>query len=322
MIFCDQVLLFLIYLCLIIESYKYLFLNPVYFDPLSRKQRKKMNGTRISPKLYIWKNSRLYIGTSHIPFRKYTLAWSQLLVSIHGKMRIQLENGTEVATRSCLIKAGSVVNEAHINTSNAVIAIYYFNPISQDFLILQNQMNNASKGIYYKHPTEDHLVQQLRHIFKESFSANQTYQLCQEAIVQPHLHQTIIKTFDPRIIETLQNIRKNFSDSISVSDYAADVHLSESRLNKLFKDQIGVPITKYRLQLRLSVGIIRLAAGQTVTEAAYGAGFSSSAHFSTCFSDMIGIQPSTTFLRLPYMNAIISDDVLKAVLPATLCTSS
>jgi len=277
-----------------------------------------MNYAKTSPKLYIWKNSRLYIGTSHMPFRQYTLAWSQLLVSIHGEIKIHLANGTEVTTRSCMIKAGSVVNESQINTRNAVIAIYYFNPISQDFLILQNQMINAWQGIFYKHPTEDNLVQQLRHILTESFSPNQTYQLCQAVIIQPHLRQTIIKAFDPRVIETLQNIRESFRDSKAVSDYASGVHLSESRLNKLFKDQIGIPITKYRLQLRLSVGIIRLAAGQTVTDAAYEAGFSSSAHFSTCFSEMIGVQPSSPFLKPPYVNAFISDDALKAAAPLAI----
>ncbi|MFT6264511.1 MAG: AraC-like DNA-binding protein [Oleiphilaceae bacterium] len=277
---------------------------------------KKVNKTDISPKLYIWKNSRLYIGSCQLPFRKYTLAWSQLLVSIHGKIRIQLDDGTEIETRSCLIKAGSVVNEAHIDTSNAVIAIYYFNPISQDFLILESQMVNAWVGISYQHPTEDRLVQQLRHIFNKPLSLNQAYRICQETIVQTHLRQKIIKQFDARIIETLQNIRESLRDNLSISDYASDVHLSESRLNKLFKDQIGIPITKYRLQLRLSVGIILLAAGKTVTEAAYCAGFSSSAHFSTCFSDMIGIKPSTTFLRPPYMNAFISETVLKAIMPS------
>jgi AraC-like DNA-binding protein len=100
---------------------------------------------------------------------------------------------------------------------------------------------------------------------------------------------------------------------MSVGDYAADVHLSESRLNKLFKHQIGIPITKYRLQIRLSVGIILLASGYTVTDAAYDAGFSSTAHFSTCFSDMIGAQPSTTFLKPPFMDTFISDDVLNYI---------
>jgi len=272
-----------------------------------------MDGTKICPKLYIWKNSRLYIGTSHLPFRKYTLAWSQLLVSIQGTMRIQLEDGSEVDTRTCMIKAGTVVNQAHINTTNAIIAIYYFNPISQDFFILENEMLSSRKGVCYQHPDEVHLINRLNHLLQESLSTNEADRLCREAIVPSHLRQAIVKEFDPRIIDTIQKVRKTFRDSISVSEFAADVHLSESRLNKLFKDQIGIPLTKYRLQIRLSVGIILLGAGYSVTNAAYESGFSSTAHFSRCFSDMIGIQPSITFLKPPFMNAFISDDLLKAI---------
>ena len=129
---------------------------------------REMHKTKISPKLYIWKNSRLYIGTSHLPFRKYTLAWSQLLVSISGEICIQLEDGTEVITRTCMIKAGTVVNQTHINASNAVLAIYYFNPIAQDFFILQNEMLSAREGVCYRHPNEAHLVYRLHLILKES----------------------------------------------------------------------------------------------------------------------------------------------------------
>jgi AraC-like DNA-binding protein len=276
-------------------------------------ESRKMNKTKICPKLYIWKKSRLYIGTSHLPFRKYTLAWSQLLVSIQGEMCIQLGDGNEVITRTCMIKAGTVVNQAHINTSNAVIAIYYFNPISQDFFILQNEMLSARKGVCYQHPNEAHLIYRLNLLLKKSLSTSQADRLCREAIIPYHLRQTMVKEFDPRIIDTIQKIRETFRESISVSEFAADVHLSESRLNKLFKEQIGIPLTKYRLQIRLSVGIILLAAGYTVTDAAYESGFSSTAHFSKCFSDMIGIQPSITFLKPPFMNAFISEDLLKAI---------
>jgi len=283
---------------------------------------KQMNDTKTWPKFYIWKNSRLFIGTDHISFRKHTLGWSQLVICLHGKIKLKLVEGEGIATRSCMIKAGTVVNEQQFNISNAVIAIYYINPISQEYLILQNQMISASQGVSYKHPNEIHLAQILRHIMLATTSPNRAYQLFKGALIQPHLRQAVVKKFDPRIISTLQNIRKTFNDNIPMSDYAADVHLSESRLNKLFKKQIGIPITKYRLQFRLSIGITLLAAGYTVTVAAYEAGFSSSAHFSTCFSDMVGVQPSTDFLKLPNLNVFISDDVLKAVLPSETCNLS
>jgi len=280
-----------------------------------------VHDTKACPKLYIWKNSRLYIGTGYLPFRNYTLAWSQLLVSIQGDMRVQLEDGTEVTTRSCMVKAGTEVNKARIDTSNAVIAIYYFNPISQHFFILENEMIHARKGVSYQHPNEAHLIYRLHLILNETLSSSQVDRVCQEAVVPAHLRQSNLKEFDPRIVETIQNLRKTVREPISVREYAADVYLSESRFNKLFKEQIGIPLTKYRLQLRLSVGIILLAAGYSVTEAAFESGFSSTAHFSRCFSEMIGIQPSITFLKPPFMTAFIAEDVLAAVTAKVTCKS-
>lgn len=273
-----------------------------------------------SPKLYIWKTSRLYIGARHIPFRDYTLAWSQLLVSIRGTMRVQLENGEVVSTRSCMVKAGTAVNVSHIDTSESVIAIYYFNPIAQDFFVLQNQMLSARTGVCYDHPKEYVLVQQLLDVFEGKQSPDEACRLCHEALVPSHLRQTVIKEFDPRVIETITSIRESFRHNLTVSDYAARVNLSESRLNKLFKDQIGIPLTKYRLQMRLSAGVVFLASGYTVTDAAYAAGFSNSAHFSRCFSDMIGIKPSSFFLKPPFVNAFICEEALGAL--QTVASSS
>ena len=272
-----------------------------------------MNHKKICPKLYIWKNSRLFIGAERVTFRKYTLAWTQLLVSLEGGIRIKLHDGSDITTRSCMIKAGTVVNEGQINTSNAVISIYYLNPISQDYLILENQMINANKGVCYYHPNEDRLVQQLNYILNASLSPKQVSHLFKEAIIDTRLRHKIVKEFDPRIIQTIQSIRETFSDNLTISHYASNVHLSESRLNKLFKNQIGIPITKYRLQFRLSVGITLLAAGNSVTDAAFGSGFSSSAHFSTCFSALMGILPSTPFLKSPQLNTFIADEAFNAI---------
>jgi AraC-like DNA-binding protein len=274
-----------------------------------------------SPKLYIWKTSRLYIGTRNIPFRNYTLAWSQLLVSIRGNMRVLLENGEVVSTRSCMVKAGTVVDVSHIDTSEAVIAIYYFNPIAQDFFVLESQMLSARTGVCYDHPKEHVLVQQLLNVFEGKQSPDDACRLCHEALVPNYLRQTIIKEFDPRVIETITSIRESFRHNLSVRDYAAKVNLSESRLNKLFKDQIGIPLTKYRLQMRLSAGVVFLASGYTVTEAAYASGFSNSAHFSRCFSDMIGIKPSSSFLKPPFVNAFICEEALGVLETAVQCST-
>ena len=84
-------------------------------------------------------------------------------------------------------------------------------------------------------------------------------------------------------------------------------------LEKLFKDQIGVPITKYRLRYRVFIGIIQLALGRSVTEAALTAGFASSAHFSKSFTAINGIPPSTTFLKPPYLEVLIAREIVETM---------
>jgi len=277
-----------------------------------------MNAIKIMPKFFIWKRSRLYISTGHLPLRKHTIGWNQLLVCIEGEMLIRLKNGQQQSARSCLIKAGTLIDDANIDTSRATLALYYLSPISQTFLVLQDQMSLACDGLCYQHPQEDDLIRQLRFILHQELSASQVYELMQEVIIAPHFRDVTIKQFDPRVISILHRIRESLTENLSIRDYAAGVCLSESRLKKLFKEQIGISITKYRLQFRLIVATALLVAGDSITGAALTAGFSSSAHFSTCYSAMVGIQPSLPFLKPPYMKAIIADDVLTFISPLAL----
>jgi AraC-like DNA-binding protein len=280
-----------------------------------------MNFGTISPKLYIWKNSRLYIATKQNTFRKYTLAWSQILVSIQGYIHLRMSDGSEVKTKSCLIKAGTVVNEECIDIKSAVVAIYYINPISQDYWALESHMLQASAGVSFNHPQENSLVSAIHSILTNSPSVSTAFAAVREALIPQTLKGLVIKEYDPRILATLQSIKQNASKKCSVKQYADDVYLSESRLKKLFKEEIGIPLTKYRLQCRLSVGVTLLAAGYSVTDAAYHSGFSSTAHFSTCFSDMIGVQPSTPFLKPPFLTSFIDEDVLNEFVPNRVCQS-
>jgi len=274
-----------------------------------------MNTIKLVPKFFIWKRSRLYISTGNLPLRKHTIGWNQLLVCIEGEMLINLENGQQQSTRSCLIRAGTLMDDATINISGATLAIYYLSPISQTFLVLQDQMPSAGEGLCYRHPGEDDLIHQFRFILHQALSASQAHELVQSVIIAPHLQKIVVKQFDPRVINILHRIRESVAENISISDFASDACLSESRLKKLFKEQIGIPITKYRIQYRLIVATACITAGYSITDAAFTAGFSSSAHFSTCYSNMVGIQPSFAFLKPPYMNAFIADDVLDFISP-------
>lgn len=83
---------------------------------------------------------------------------------------------------------------------------------------------------------------------------------------------------------------------IPIRALADRVALSPSRLGELFRRDIGIPLRRYLLWLRLIEAVEALAGGLTLTEAAHRAGFADSAHFTRTFNRMFGMPPSALHL--------------------------
>jgi AraC-like DNA-binding protein len=264
----------------------------------------------INRKLYIGNNQLLYLGTAPDRHREHAIVSDKLMISLQGIIHITLDNGDEITSRTCLVKAGTNFEKSSINVNSAVMAIYYLEPLTQDYPALESNMSYARVGVHFDHPEEDVLIQTLLKIRETLISPEQAFKMLREFIVHPQLEHLTFKEFDSRIIEVVDQIRTTVSENLSLITFAQDVHLSESRLEKLFKDQVGVPITKYRLRYRVFIGIIHLASGQTITEAALAAGFASSSHFSKSFSSINGVPPSEAFFKPPFLNVLIADEVL------------
>ncbi len=97
---------------------------------------------------------------------------------------------------------------------------------------------------------------------------------------------------DERIAEVLEFIRNNIDQPINTESLCQRVCLSESRLLHLFKQEMGLPIRNYLLWQRLKIAIEQVFQGASLTEAAYGAGFSDLAHMTRTFVKTIGVPPS------------------------------
>jgi AraC-like DNA-binding protein len=76
------------------------------------------------------------------------------------------------------------------------------------------------------------------------------------------------------------------------TDIAARVGVSPSRLTHLFSEQVGLPLRRYLLWLRLRTAIEQVRAGADLTDAAHAAGFADSAHLTRTCRDMFGLAPS------------------------------
>ena len=101
------------------------------------------------------------------------------------------------------------------------------------------------------------------------------------------------KNIDLRI-KTALNILEDIPEKrMSSQELARSIHLSESRLAHLFKDNTGVPIRKYLLWAKLRQASKLMLEGESFTTAAHESGFSDSAHLSRTYRQTFGISPSS-----------------------------
>jgi len=103
------------------------------------------------------------------------------------------------------------------------------------------------------------------------------------------------RVFDPRIARVLDRLKSAFPEAPTSGELATEVGLSEGRLIHLFGEQLGVPLRRYVLSLRVRYMLFCLAMNQNLTDAAHEAGFSDSAHYSRVFREMYGFPPSKMF---------------------------
>ena len=103
---------------------------------------------------------------------------------------------------------------------------------------------------------------------------------------------------DPRLERALAALDQQLSGKVSALALAQAAHLSLSQLERLFAHQLGVPVRRLVLWRRLRVALQLALAGNTLTEAAHGAGFADSAHFSRTMKQLFGVTAAASLRQL------------------------
>jgi AraC family transcriptional regulator of arabinose operon len=98
---------------------------------------------------------------------------------------------------------------------------------------------------------------------------------------------------DPRIAHVLHLLSSRYQDSFTAPVLAAEVHLSPSRLEHLFKEQVGLPVMQalMRVRLRQSARLLEYST-LGVAEIAAEVGFGSAFYFSRQFRAHFGVSPT------------------------------
>lgn len=95
-------------------------------------------------------------------------------------------------------------------------------------------------------------------------------------------------------VERAARLLQETGDSSNLNELARKAGLSPSRLSRLFKEQMGVPLAQFRNRQRLEAFFALYADGRrrTLLEAALAAGFGSYPQFHRVFRQIVGCSPA------------------------------
>jgi AraC-like DNA-binding protein len=102
---------------------------------------------------------------------------------------------------------------------------------------------------------------------------------------------------DERVQAAADRLRATCDENLTTAEVARDLGLSASRLERLFRAQVGTPMRSYRIWHRFRRVAQAMKGVDDLTQAAHAAGFFDSAHLNHAFRQSFGIAPTFVFQR-------------------------
>lgn len=242
--------------------------------------------------LFIWESRILFLagGLKAEPHSHYNASF---LVSTGEPFEIETENGRLKGLR-CVLIAPNVYHE--LLAENSQMIVLQLDPLSAEYLALATAL--GPEPIIVVDDPGPGFARALG-VLREGPSCEKAAGFVKSLLADLADYRST-RTVDPRILRLVALLKEKISDGtseqVSVMSLAPQVNLSPDRLMHLFKEEMGLPIRRYLLWLRLSRAVVLLRKdGMSLTEAAHAAGFADSAHLSRTFKEMFGIKPSFFF---------------------------
>jgi AraC-like DNA-binding protein len=239
-----------------------------------------------APRLFLWGARTLFLGRA-LGLSAHRNAVAVLCAGVDAPFEVARDpkrsEGGYFTCRTALIPANTL---HHLRCGEGTMAFLYVDARSDDFKRLAASMavqHGRFSAQLSKEPSYLAVLVALRD--------NAPWRETRSALAAV-LGLSSPERGDERITAALHDLRAHPEDAHSLDEVAHKANLSASRFLHLFKTTTGVPFRRYRIWVRMGAAVRSMAAGQSLTEAALAAGFSSSSHFSAAFREMFGLPPS------------------------------
>lgn len=274
-------------------------MGPKGFLKMAYRNGSKATMSKSRASLYYWNSQDMYVGKfpNNTAHHHHVV---QIVIGINAPFRLQID-GANYEYRSVII-APNVPHQVddhdewqlmlHIDPENLVakqLSMAYLKDCrfkEIDFSVVKPLLTEINTYVHCIHSCKD-----AKKLFDDIVSA-----LLSFPIETPPI--------DHRIKAALEILHQLPVKKICTKTIAGAVCLSESRFSHLFRNQMGIPVRRYLLWLRLRDAVEQVLDGMSFTYAAHHAGFSDSAHLSRTFKRMSGMTLSDYLKNSQFVQAI------------------
>jgi AraC-like DNA-binding protein len=239
--------------------------------------------------LHLWPNGGLFVGADMVnePHRHFT---SSIIVGLDGPIPVRASPMRDWTLLEGVLVAPNV--EQQLDARGRRVATFQVDPESHDYARIAHHFGRDRGRDSMRVMSEQTVARvrtAVRGMTEDARSALDVWSLTIDELAASGEPR---RDLDPRVRKVLELIKGDFLTPPPAGKLAAAVGLSAGRLIHLFTREMGLPIRRYILWLRLRDVLISVVGGASLTEAAHHAGFSDSAHLSRTFRGMFGFPPS------------------------------
>jgi len=233
----------------------------------------------------MWRERVLYIGAS-FDFSMHKHHAVQICVGINSSFDISFGDNDCHNVRAALI-APDVPHQ--LSTINNEIAFVYLEPESSDYRAMLDFNRDKRPYVVW-----DSIDEEIASAFQLDSGVDEikAASLLTKTLELVGIEPAYSFNTDERITRVLKRLDESKGAQCTSEELESIACLSSSRLQHLFREQVGIPIRRYSLWMRIRYVLEQLISGAKVIDAAVDAGFSDTAHFSRTFKDMFGLPPS------------------------------
>lgn len=279
-------------------------------DTLNEESDKTLYRWLSVPRWYLWDGGFLLIGQARGVVPEHSHHAIQIVISLDQPFKVCCHREDWIEGRGMVVLPDAVHS---FDCNGALGAMLFVDPESIEGVWLRTLLTENITIVPDSRLASS--VEDLRVFVNQPFNDMEVGALIRDCVHALSPGPPPMRRLDPRVTKVLNRIQASDDLRISLDAAAAMAFLSPSRFAHLFKQQVGLPFSRYMLWRKLTRAMVAIGSERTIADAAQAADFADAAHLTRTFYQMVGMAPSAlmrgTFAEIapPFSVSVIGGEL-------------